>query len=87
MDDADRAGPEIENAILAGRAKSERDLARSLRPIVQEIDGGRHIGICHYCESNISPGHLFCQPDKIDPDESCSRLWEHERKRRQDMGI
>lgn len=41
------------------------------------------IGLCHYCESEIMPGHLFCPTDVDDPEHSCSVGLEHERKRRE----
>lgn len=38
------------------------------------------IGVCHYCESPVAPRHLFCPVDEIEPDQSCSILWEFQQK-------
>jgi hypothetical protein len=86
MDDADRADERIQNMIDDGmaRAKQAMDNPR-LRPIIQEIDGHRY-GLCHYCMSNIAPGHLFCPVDVDEPENSCSAMAEHERLRKRDMG-
>ena len=56
-----------------------------LKPIIVRGEGGS-VGICHYCESETTPGHLFCAVDAIEPDKSCSVMWEIERKRKQEMG-
>lgn len=86
-DDADKAGPRIDDVISDGRARARRALENpSLRPIIQELDGVR-FGVCHFCESPIQPGHLFCPVDTIEPEHSCSVLWEHTRKRKEDMGL
>ena len=86
MDDADRAAPEVMAIVDAGiaRAKYAMDNPR-LRPIVQVLDGTRY-GVCHYCQSEIMPGHLFCPTDTDEPEHSCAVEWEHERKRREDTG-
>lgn len=86
MDDADRAGDSIDN-FEAGviRAISAAAQQRALAPIVQELDGTR-FGVCHYCESPIRPGNLFCEEDKEAPEYSCSVEWEYERKRREAAG-
>ena len=87
MDDADRAGPVIQHVIDDARANAKRALDNpSLHPIIQVMDGIR-FGVCHYCESEIQPGHLFCPNDPIDPAESCAVQWEHMRKRKEAMGI
>ena len=86
MDEADRAAPEIQRAIDEARARAKLALDNPrLRPIIQIFDGVR-FGVCHYCETEIQPGHLFCPTDPIDPAESCAVMWEHERKRKEDMG-
>lgn len=86
-DDVDRAGPVIQRTIdeALARAKFALDNPR-LRPIVQELDGTR-FGICHYCESPIRPGHLFCPTDAIEPENSCAVSWEHLRARTEAMGL
>lgn len=87
-DDADRAGPSIEAVVAAGRARAKHALDNPrLRPIVQVIEGTRHrVGICHYCESEITPGHLFCPTDPVEPEQSCAVVWEHERQRKEANG-
>lgn len=87
MDDADRAGPVIQSVIDDARANAKRALDNpSLRPIIMELDGVR-FGVCHYCESEIQPGHLFCPNDPIDPAESCAVLLEHETRRKKELGL
>lgn len=87
MDDADRAGDNIDRfesgAIKAVQAAATK---RSLIPIIQELDGAR-FGICHYCESPIKPGRLFCDTDLVEPDKSCNLMYEHERKRKEASGL
>lgn len=83
-DDCDRADQRITDAVADGIAECRR--APSLTPIIQVLDGIR-FGVCHYCETEIRPGHLFCPTDAIDPDESCAVLWEHMRRRKEDMGL
>lgn len=82
-DDSDRF---IERTIEEGRARAEAALKNTrLRPIIQKIDGSTHLaGTCHYCSSEITPGHLFCPIDPIEPDESCSVRWEYEDRRRRE---
>ena len=86
MDDADIAGPYIQRTIDEGmaRAKLAMDNPR-LRPIIQVLDGTR-FGVCHFCQSEIMPGHLFCPTDPIEPEHSCAVEWEHERKRKEALG-
>lgn len=85
-DDADRAGDNTDkfeaDAIHAVQAAAKR---RSLIPIIQEMDGVR-FGVCHYCESPIKPGHLFCQIDTEEPDKSCAFEWEREQEARKRNG-
>lgn len=86
-DDADRAQPNIENVIEDGRKRAERDFINSrLLPIIQEMDGVR-FGVCHYCESEIAPGHLFCPADTEEPQYSCSIMDEQKRKRDRANGL
>lgn len=87
MDDADRAQPYIDDVITAGRARAEHAAKNHrLRPIIQEMDGQR-FGICHHCESPVRPGHLFCPNDPVEPEHSCAVEWEHERQRKEAMGL
>lgn len=86
-DVADRADPLIERTIDDARARAKFALDNPrLRPIVQELDGTR-FGICHYCESPIRPGHLFCPTDTVEPENSCAVSWEHERERKEALGL
>lgn len=86
-DDADRSDGPIQAVIDAGRERAKRAMENErLRPIIQVLDDVR-FGVCHFCESEIRPGNLFCPTDEIDPDESCAVMWEHQRKRREDMGL
>lgn len=85
-DDADMSDDRIQSAIDSGIARARNAMDNpSLRPIILEIDGVR-FGICHYCESEIMPGHLFCPTDVDDPEHSCSVGLEHERRRREAIG-
>lgn len=87
MDAADVSSPRIQAAIDDGIARARRELDNPrLAPIVQELDGTR-FGVCHYCESPIRPGNLFCEIYKEDPFHSCSAEWERERQRKKAMGI
>lgn len=86
-DDADRAGDNTDKFEAAAiKAISGAAKHRDLRPIIQVLDGKR-FGICHYCESPIRPGNLFCDPDREEPEHSCSVESEHERKRKEAMGL
>jgi len=86
-DVADRADPVIEHVIDDARARARFALDNPrLRPIIQVLDGVR-FGICHYCESEIRPGNLFCDPDQEAPEHSCSVESEHERARKEAMGL
>lgn len=86
-DAADDSDDKIAAMTERGLAQARRRMAtRELMPIVQELDGTR-FGVCHHCESPVRPGHLFCPADVVEPGQSCSVLWEHERKRREDMGL
>lgn len=85
-DCADITDAVIEAVVAAGRAKVERDAINSrLHPIVIDFEGER-CGVCHWCESYITPGHLFCEKDPNDDGKSCSEMLEHEHKRRKDTG-
>lgn len=86
MDNSDRATQQEELARgLALEFRRELDNPR-MAPIVQVLDGTR-FGVCHYCESPIRPGNLFCEIYPEDPHHSCSAEWEHERQRKKAMGL
>ncbi len=86
-DDADRADGRIQEMIDDGRARAKLAMENpSLRPIIQVLDGTR-FGVCHFCESPIIPGHLFCQTDTIEPEHSCAVEWEYERARKKALGL
>lgn len=70
MDDADRAQPNIENAIADGMAKVRRQLESHLPSI----------GVCHWCESPVSGGRVFCSKE-------CHQDHEHDRIRRKALGL
>lgn len=50
-DDADLAGPNIENTVADGLAESRRAPALVA------------CGVCHYCTEPVPPGRLFCDAD------------------------
>lgn len=87
-DEADRSAPYIEAVEHDGLARARAAIANPrLKPIIQRIEGSTHrVGLCHYCQSNIAPGHLFCHVDKDEPEQSCSVQWEYEDARRRDQG-
>ena len=86
-DAADDSDAKIHNLVVLGIEKAERDAVKTrLLPIILELDGNRW-GVCHWCESDIAPGHLFCSKDPNDPGMSCSESLEHEHKRRRDQGL
>lgn len=86
MDDADRAGPVIQHVVDDAMERARRALHNQrLQPIIQVLDGTR-FGVCHYCESPIKPGQLFCDQD-MEPEHSCSVEWEHEMRRKKEMGL
>lgn len=86
-DCADNSDDKIEAAVVAGRAKAERDHMNSrLRPIVYEEGGKIVCGLCHWCESPIKPGNLFCERDPNDVGMCCSESLDHDNKRRKDTG-
>lgn len=69
-DAADRAGPRIEHAVADGINDARRALAsQSLAAI----------GVCHWCESPVASGRVFCSPD-------CRDDWQHDHDRRRAMG-
>ena len=81
MDDVDRAAPDIQATVDDGIAQARRALGNPrLAPIVLELDGIR-FGVCHYCETEIKPGRLFCDTDPIEPAQSCAVMWEYTRRR------
>lgn len=86
-DHADNSDEKIEAVVTLAREKAARALINSkLRPIIFELEGER-CGICHWCESNITPGTLFCPKDPHDTGLSCSEMYDHDQKRRKDQGI
>lgn len=60
MDDADRADERIQNMIADGMNKVRRDMERSLPSI----------GICHWCESPVGAGRIFCSKECSDDHEA-----------------
>jgi len=56
MDDADRSDNRIQNVIDDGMAKARRELERSLPSI----------GVCHWCESPVGAGRIFCSKECSD---------------------
>ena len=69
-DDADRADQRITDTIEDGVAAARWELGNSLAAC----------GICHWCESPIATGRVFCSTE-------CCNDFEHERQRRKDMGF
>lgn len=70
MDDADRSDKRITDTVADGIAASRRALSNSLRSV----------GVCHFCESPINTGRIFCSTE-------CHKDWEHEKQRRKDLGL
>lgn len=52
-DDADRAQPNIDNAVEDGLAEARRGLGRDIQPT----------GQCYYCDAPVPENHLFCDLD------------------------
>ena len=69
-DDADRADQRITDTIEDGVEACRRALGNSLAAC----------GCCHWCESPIATGRVFCSTE-------CCKDWEHERQRRKDIGL
>lgn len=69
MDDADRAAPSIENMIADGVARVRQKMERSLPSI----------GCCHWCESIVGAGRIFCSKE-------CSDDWSKEQDARKRNG-
>lgn len=67
-------------------AARRNSINNRLRPIIFQ-DEGSYYGICHWCESPIKPGNLFCEKDPNDPGMCCSESLDHEMKRRRDTGV
>lgn len=86
-DCADNSDDKIEAAIAIGRAKAEQDaLNFKLKPIII-VENSERYGVCHWCESPITPGHLFCEKDPHDPGMCCSESWDHQEKRLKALGL
>jgi hypothetical protein len=86
-DIADNTDPYINNVIVAGIQRSTEALTRNkLTPIVFVEDGNRY-GVCHWCESTIQQGHLFCIKDPRDSGRSCSEEHDHEQRRMKELGL
>lgn len=69
MDDADRADDRIRNAIDAGLARIRAESSRTLP----------YIGVCHWCESVVGAGRIFCSAE-------CLHDYDHDRDRRKALG-
>lgn len=69
MDDADRADDRIQKMIEAGIARVREAAERHLPAI----------GVCHWCESPVGQGRIFCSKE-------CSDDHEHDRLRRKAAG-
>ena len=86
-DCADDSDAKIHNLVVLGMEKAERDAVKTrLLPIILELDGDRW-GVCHWCESDITPGQLFCPKDPNDTGMCCSEAHDHDTKRRKDLGL
>lgn len=74
MDDADRSDSDqrITDTVDDGIAAARRALAAGNSLCA--------IGICHWCETPIKTGRVFCSTP-------CSDLWQHEQDRRKAMGL
>lgn len=70
MDDVDRADKRITDTVNDGIAAARRALSNSLRAC----------GVCHWCESPIGTGRVFCST-------SCHDDWRHEQERRKAAGL
>jgi len=70
MDDADRADKRITDTVDDGLAAARRALTNNLSAC----------GVCHWCESPITTGRVFCSTE-------CCKDYEHERQRRKDLGL
>jgi hypothetical protein len=68
-DDADIADSRIENMIADGLARARLALERQLPAV----------GSCHWCDSVVAPGRVFCSKE-------CSDDHEHDRLRRKAAG-
>lgn len=70
MDDADRADSRIQRTIDEGIARVRAEKDRYLPSI----------GVCHWCESPVGAGRVFCSKE-------CSEDHEHDRIRRKAAGL
>ncbi len=68
MDDADRSDDKIIAVELIGVEAARRALRN---PMLLPI------GVCHHCESPVSPHQLFCPTDEVEPEQSCAVQWEY----------
>lgn len=85
-DCADNTDEKIAVTVALGRAKIEWEIANNkLKPVVFEDENGMH-GVCHWCDSTIQLGQLFCTKDPHDDGMCCSESWDHDHKRRKDTG-
>lgn len=71
-DDADMAGDRIE--IETKRYLDAID--KAIKAQAQQLPA---IGVCYYCDGTAPPGRSFCS-------KSCSDDWDHEQKRKKEMG-
>lgn len=69
-DDADRADKRITDTVDDGIAAARHAMSNSLKAC----------GVCHFCESPISTGRVFCSTE-------CCEDWRHEQERRKALGL
>lgn len=86
-DIADLSDDKIEYIVAKGRANVEAAIKRSLKPIIVALEDGSKEGVCHWCQSVIHAGHLYCERDPHDVGRSCSEMLEYEQKRRKELGL
>lgn len=70
MDDADRSDQRITDTVDDGIARARRSLGTDLKAI----------GCCHWCESPITTGRVFCSHE-------CCEDYRHEQQRRKALGL
>lgn len=88
MDDADASDKRIADVVEDGikRAALLVDAPPAIKPLTH-WNGEETVGLCRYCQCEIEAGKLFCQPDEVEPAESCHVRFHHEAKRKREMGI